>query len=95
MKLPIPDGFFLGGLWWTVEQESNMPAEYSHYAETIFRKEMIRLGMGYSEQRNEESFLHEVIHVISECSQAGLSEKQIGLLSYGLLSVFRQLKEEP
>lgn len=95
MKFRIPDGFNLGGLWWTVEKDSAIPAESSRYAETLYRIETIRLGKGYSAQRVQENFLHEVIHAVSECGSIGISEKQVTQLSYGLMSVLQQLEAEP
>lgn len=52
-------------------------------------QEEITVWKGASSLRQQESLLHEIIHVVDNNLELGLRERQVKLLSEGLFGVFK------
>lgn len=53
---------------------------------------LITLSENQAEENVEETFLHEILHIVSEGMNTELSEKQVIQISTGLYSVFKENK---
>lgn len=53
---------------------------------------LITLSENQAEENVEETFLHEILHIVSEGMNIELSEKQVTQISTGLYSVFKENK---
>ena len=54
------------------------------YGQIDHRIEEIEIGTSYPIWRQEQTLLHEVLHILDDCHKLELSERQISALAVGL-----------
>ncbi len=94
----IPDVVVIGAAEWDVELVDALPSkegpECDDFGLTIFSTESIKVarsanGRPVSENCMADTFLHEIIHGVSNTYGLGLTENQVSGLAGGLLALFR------
>lgn len=63
--------------------------ESEHWGETRYTRPRIMIAKWLGRRKREETILHELIHIVNECSAVGLSEAKVKRLSYGLYGVLK------
>ena len=97
--MKIPNKLKIGGFIWKVKKDADIAYEGNCYGSTHHRSQKIFLDPANTPQKMEQSFLHEVLHVIWDYS--GLikrpypkeqEEEVIDTLSKGLYQVLKDNK---
>jgi Zn-dependent peptidase ImmA (M78 family) len=70
----IPETIQIGGITWKVEYSKGVANEGNVYGSTHYRHDTIYLDPANSPERNQQTFLHELLHIAF--NQAGLNSRK-------------------
>lgn len=97
--MKIPEFIKIGYKVYRIEEcEPKLTIE-DYYGTIEYNDEKIYLRNSNSEEQNEQTLLHEVLHGVSEFYLLGMDEKQVTLLANALFTVLKdnnlEIKERP
>lgn len=97
--MKLPEAVRIGPYSYAVSVEEKVLGDRNEelYGHILYGPQKIVIQSGLSEERTLAVFVHEVLHGVSEYMGVGLSEKQVGRLAVGLVTLLRDnnlLREE-
>ncbi len=91
--MKIPNKIKVSGVWYRIKfVNGENELEYKNIGRTNFMKGLITMHMGYTDDENYRTFLHEVLHVVSWDYGLKLEEDSVDRLSVGLYQVLKENK---
>ena len=85
----IPKKILVGGLLYEISYEENMLRDRSSYGQSSGNKQSIVLDPKVSQQLQETTFIHEVLHQIDFVYNIGLKHEDIYALEAGLYAFLK------
>lgn len=98
----LPEKIKIGGFDWTIEKNQHIANESGVFGSTHTLSQKIFLDPSTTDQKNEQTLLHEIIHVVVWQSGLGrrlerlderkLEEEIVQSISFGLYQVLKENK---
>lgn len=74
----LPDKIQIGGLTFTVKEETERFNVSGHYGETVFSKQLIYIRADMTEQLKRSTLIHEILHCLFSVSGTTIDHKEEG-----------------
>lgn len=94
--MKIPDKIKVGGFWYKITKSVQVADNSQTFASTLNGKQEINVSPEYPQQKQEQTFLHEILHAIwfvYGLKEAGFKHEQeehiVDALSNGLYQVLK------
>lgn len=89
MKVNVPQKIKIGAYDYRVVYTPDLVYDYKLLGQSLADKQLIKIEPNTTQQTNDVTLGHEIIHAISEIYNCDLDEKNIDRLAQGWIAVLR------